>query len=71
MSKVTNIEIQCTNCNTWFQSPIYFGGMDSFDTSMLVGNITNCPSCNQFVSCNKENMRVRSNDGGFKGNETK
>ncbi|MDT3497169.1 hypothetical protein NLU03_22965 [Bacillus toyonensis] len=70
MSHVKTVEIQCTKCKTWFPSPIFFGDMNSFDTSILVGNTVSCPSCGNMVKCNKENMRVRSKDGGFTGNET-
>ena len=70
MSKVTSIEIQCSNCDTWFPSPIVFGDMSSFDPSSLIGNTVNCPNCGTFVGCNKENMRVRSDDGGFSGIDT-
>ncbi|OTW86385.1 hypothetical protein BK702_15275 [Bacillus thuringiensis serovar cameroun] len=68
--KVTTLEIQCTDCKTWFPSPIFFGDMNLFDTSILAGNTVKCPSCGKFVGCNKENMRVKSKDGGFSGNQT-
>ncbi|WML25660.1 hypothetical protein [Neobacillus sp. OS1-33] len=72
MSKTNSVEIKCTNpkCGVWFQSPIGFGDMGSFDTSMLIGNTVQCPNCNTMTGCNKENMRVKSNDGGFRGNDT-
>lgn len=67
-----SIEIKCSNpsCNSWFPSPIFFGDMNSFDTSMLIGNKAQCPKCNKMTGCNKENMRVRSDDGGFRGKDT-
>ena len=70
MSDVKSIEIQCINCKEWFVSPIFFGDIDSFDSSTMIGNRVNCPKCGSIVPCNKENMRVRSSDGGFKGIDT-
>lgn len=72
MSQVKTLEIKCTNCDTWFPSPIFFGDLNSFDTSTLTGNLVQCPNpkCNKMVGCNKENMRVRGNDGGFRGKDT-
>ena len=70
MDKVKTLEIRCTDCGTWFASPIFFGEMESFDTSTMIGNTVQCPNCNKMVSCNKENMRVRSENGGFSGIDT-
>lgn len=72
MSAVKTIEIKCSNlqCGEWFDSPIFFGDLNSFDTSTLEGNIVQCPKCHTMVGCNKENMKVRSNDGGFSGTDT-
>jgi len=70
MEKVNSIEIRCSKCNTWFPSPIFFGDMTSFESSMLIGNQVQCPKCNEMVGCNKENMRVISEKGGFRGNDT-
>lgn len=70
MDKVKTLEIRCTNCGTWFNSPIFFGDTGSFDASTVLGNIVQCPNCNKMVSCNKENMRVRSKNGGFSGIDT-
>jgi len=70
MSKVNEIQIHCTSCDTWFKSPIFFGDSKSFNTSKMIGNKVNCPSCNKTISCNKENMRVRHEDGGFVGIDT-
>lgn len=72
MSQVKTVEIKCsnTNCNSWFPSPIFFGDLNSFDSSFLAGNIVECPVCHTMVSCNKENMRVRGDGGGFRGDDT-
>ncbi|MFY0758750.1 hypothetical protein AB1K32_07705 [Metabacillus dongyingensis] len=70
MSIVKTLEIKCTSCNTWFPSPIFFGDINSFDSSTLLGNIVQCPKCSSMVGCNKENMRVIANDGGFRGKDT-
>ena len=70
MDKVKTLEIQCTDCGTWFNSPIFFGDMDSFSSSTVIGNTVQCPKCNKLVSCNKENMRILSDNGGFSGIDT-
>lgn len=67
MSTVKSIEIKCSNCDSWIPSPFMFGDMESFDSSTLIGNKVQCQKCGTMTSCNKENMRVRSQDGGFKG----
>ena len=70
MSKVNQIEIRCSHCSTWFPSPIFFGDSESFETSTMYGNTVSCPSCGKMTSCNKENMRVRHEKGGFLGDDT-
>ncbi|MBF7150029.1 hypothetical protein [Bacillus toyonensis] len=70
MIQIKTIEIQCTYCKFWFPSPIFFDNMNSFDTSILIGNTVSCPSCGKMVSCNKENMRIRYKNAEFKGNQT-
>jgi hypothetical protein len=70
MSGTKSVEIKCNHCDTWFPSPIFFGDINTFDMSQLEGNITNCPKCNKMTGCNKENIRLRSDVGGFRGSET-
>jgi hypothetical protein len=70
MDKTKTLEIKCENCDTWFASPIFFGDMNSFDTSVMIGNSAQCPKCHKMTGCNKENMRVISEKGGFRGNDT-
>lgn len=70
MGSTKSLEIKCKNCSTWFTSPIFFGDMTSFDTSTLEGNKVQCPKCSKVTGCNKENMRVKSDNGGFRGNDT-
>ena len=72
MNKVKTIEIKCLNskCGKWFSSPIFFDDLNSFDTSEMYGNMVQCPECGMMTPCNKENMRVRAIEGGFKGNYT-
>ena len=70
MAKVKNVEIRCKECGAWFRSPINFGGTDSFDTSTLIGNQVQCRSCGKMTGCDKENMRVHFDDGGFVGKAT-
>jgi DNA-directed RNA polymerase subunit RPC12/RpoP len=70
MAKVKELQIRCSHCKAWFRSPIMFGGTDSFDTSTLIGNQVQCPACGKMTGCNKENMRVHFEGGGFVGDET-
>lgn len=74
MSKdtVKTIEIKCLNqkCGHWFKSPIFFGNLGTFDTAYMSGNLVQCPYCGKMTPCNKENMRVRADKGGFKGKDT-
>ena len=70
MAPVNQIEIRCQHCSKWFPSPIMFGDDESFDTSMLIGNTVTCAHCRRMTGCNKENMRVRGQGGGFVGKDT-
>ncbi len=70
MSKVKSLEIRCEYCGAWFPSPICCGDDASFDTSTLIGNQVQCAKCGKMSGCNKENMRLRSEDGGFLGIDT-
>lgn len=63
-------EIRCQHCEQWFESPIGFGELENFDKSTLSGNQVQCPECQRMTGCNKNNMRVRSKQGGFRGNDT-
>lgn len=66
---VKEIQIRCLTCGTWFPSPIMFGSWEAFESSGLIGNQTNCPK-GHWTGCNKENMRVRFEGGGFVGADT-
>ncbi|MEY8191100.1 hypothetical protein AB4X15_15775 [Peribacillus simplex] len=72
MDKITEIQILCLNrnCVKWFNSPIFFGDMDSLMSSTLIGNKAQCPHCKEMTPCNTANMRVKSTDGGFQGLDT-
>ena len=72
MDKISEIEIQCLNCKGWIPSPIFFGDMDSLlsNLTVITGNKVSCKHCGKFTSCNRENMRVKSEDGGFRGLDT-
>lgn len=72
MEKISGIQILCLNrnCVKWFPSPIFFGDMESLMSSTLIGNNAMCPHCGELTPCNKENMRVKSSDGGFQGLDT-
>lgn len=66
------VEIKCLNpkCGKWFKSPIFIGDLESFDSSALAGNNVQCPHCGKMTPCNKENMRIRADEGGFRGKDT-
>ena len=71
MGNITEITCRCLHCKKWFPSPISIGGdIANFDTSMIFSNITDCPHCGKMTGCNKENFRVRADDGGFLGSDT-
>lgn len=70
MEQIKVLEIKCTNCNSWFPSPIFFGDINSFDTSTMAENSVQCPKCEKMTGCNKENARVVSRNGGFRGIDT-
>jgi hypothetical protein len=67
MAKTLEISIRCEHCKQWFPSPIFIGDSESFDTSVLFGNIAQCPHCLKPTGCDKENFRARFDDGGFLG----
>lgn len=70
LSTTKKIQIRCVHCKHWFDSPIFIGGSDSFDISIITGNTVDCPKCRRITGCNKENMRVLFEDGGYRGLDT-
>lgn len=72
MEKITDIQILCLNrnCVQWFNSPIFFGDIESLMSSTLIGNNAQCPHCGEMTPCNTSNMRVKSEGGGFRGLDT-
>lgn len=70
MPTIHAIEVRCLNCAQWFKSPIQFGTTEEFSTTALFGNRAQCQHCHQLTACNAENFRIRSDDGGFIGNDT-
>ena len=70
--RVTDIQIRCLNnsCKTWFKSPISFATFTTFETCMLIGNRVQCPNCGQMTPCNKENVKILFEGGGFVGGQT-
>jgi hypothetical protein len=65
--EVQSVEIRCIRCAGWFDSPIY---VDPMQVTSMYGNTVDCPHCGAIVPCNKENMRVKYDDGGFRGVDT-
>lgn len=70
MSKTKTVEIKCLQCNSWFDSPIFFGDSEIMETCTMIGNSAQCPKCGKMTNCNKENIRLRAEKGGFLGNDT-
>jgi hypothetical protein len=68
MSKTIDISIRCLHCHKTFRSPIWFGDSNSFDTSILFGNLAQCPHCQNMTGCNKDNVCALFEDGGWLGN---
>ncbi len=56
--RVMTIEIDCATCKAAIRSPIRFDWKVPFDSSTLLGNELQCPSCGKTTACNRENMRV-------------
>lgn len=69
MARIKESFVQCGRCKTKFRSPIFFADTDTFETATTSGNITQCPSCNALISCNKDNMSytLADSSGGFVG----
>ena len=70
MSKTKSVEIRCEHCREWFTSPLSFFASKHFDTSKLFLSVAKCPHCRLITGCDKDNFRVRFEDGGFLGVET-
>ncbi len=72
--RAMTIEIDCATCKAAIRSPIRFDWKVPFDSSTLLGNQLQCPSCGKMTACDKENMRVVYQDGsglvsGFVGHD--
>ena len=70
LDEINSVEIYCNQCKKWFPAPISFGDFNSFDASILIGNTVECEYHGGMINCNKENMRIRGENGGFKGIDT-
>jgi hypothetical protein len=72
MAQTKKFEVRCMHedCREWFPTPLYLGNSETFDTSILFQNTTNCPHCGRDTGCDKENFRVLFEDGGFVGDKT-
>ncbi|CAN7409619.1 hypothetical protein LJR015_004008 [Peribacillus frigoritolerans] len=69
MAKINSIDVYCKICKTWSQAPLFIRDTETFASMVASGNTTNCPK-GHIINSNKENFRVRSDDGGFRGNDT-
>ncbi len=71
--KIKESYITCGYCGTKFQSPIFFGDTDSFDSAITAGNTAQCPNknCRKMIHCNRKNMSYLLADepGGFVGDD--
>ncbi len=57
MNDINSFEIYCQDCNFWFASPIKIYNINSFDSSMMIGNTVTCPKCHDLIYCNTRNIR--------------
>jgi len=71
MSKVKEIQIYCINCGEWFPTPAsWLGDSETLDIATLEGKQAVCPLCGKMIVCDKDNMRVVLENGGFSDNKT-
>jgi len=54
--------VKCVHCGFEWKSPIQFGTIESFESSTLMGNTTNCPNCGKITGLNKEDIVVKEID---------
>lgn len=59
MKQFIKCEIKCSDHQTWFDSPIFFGSPELYINSALSGNLVTCPIDGKLIPCNKENMRFQ------------
>jgi len=65
MADIKESHIKCGHCGHRFNSPIFFGNTETFETATTSGNTAQCPSCNKMINCNKSNMSyVLADDTG-------
>lgn len=70
MSATTEIKVRCEHCRNWFNSGIWIGDREGFESAKLFGNLQQCSHCGKMTGCNKENFKARFEDGGFLGDHT-
>jgi hypothetical protein len=71
--KIKSMEVRCQNpvCRKWFASTMFFfEDMESFKSSHLEGNTTQCPHCGRITGSDKENMWVISEKDEYRGKDT-
>src|SRR3989338_4557061 len=54
--------VKCEHCSFEWMSPIQFGTIESFKSSKLVENKTNCPKCGKITGLNKKNIVMKKVD---------
>ena len=69
MAKIKESFIKC-KCGHRFNSPIFFGDTETFESATTWGNSAQCPKCRVMMDCNKTNMSyvLEGNTGGNVGN---
>lgn len=67
MAKISEITLKCGHCGHRFPSPIFAGDSVTLETMITVGNKVECPKCKTMISCNKQNMAWRWEDGSGGG----
>jgi len=53
---ICEIAVKCIHCSEYFDSGIFLGSVQTFNTATLRGNQQQCPHCRKMTPCNKENM---------------
>lgn len=71
MAAIKESFIKCGHCGTRFNSPIFLGDTETFESAMTWGNKAQCPNCKEMIHCNKENMSyvLADESGGSVGDD--
>lgn len=57
MSSKFLCQIQCQQCNEWFDSPSQYDSANNFFNSVMSDSPVKCPKCNLEFICKTDSMR--------------